>query len=283
MPRIIGPMVGTTLPKPDLEINDPRHGAYVRGKKVITEKVTAALHEAKENGDFADLYILKEGETLDDVPESATAVIDPNGGPDEPENPSGGIDISGATVGQTVKIAAVDDKGVPTAWEPVDFPGGGGGGTEWTTAFSKRLTEAVAEIQLELPKDYTELYIHVMPNFSNKPLVDADGVGVDGKIRAKIITATKNMVLIHDTAITTYSGAWGWLYSRPYRNDSGVPIASKPTPWIALFGQRGSAVSNNVQSSSPQFGVDHVIGDLVIQAVGGYSLNAGLGVTVMYK
>ena len=33
-----------------------------------------------------------------------------------------GIAVSGATVGQTVKISAVDDNGVPTAWEAVDFP-----------------------------------------------------------------------------------------------------------------------------------------------------------------
>lgn len=41
-----------------------------------------------------------------------------------PEGGSG-IAVTGATVGQTVKIAAVDDNGVPTAWEPVDLPSGG--------------------------------------------------------------------------------------------------------------------------------------------------------------
>ena len=40
-----------------------------------------------------------------------------------------GMDVTGATVDQTVKIAAVDDNGVPTAWEPVDMPSGGGDGT----------------------------------------------------------------------------------------------------------------------------------------------------------
>lgn len=39
----------------------------------------------------------------------------------------GGIAVTGATVGQTIRVAAVDDDGVPTAWEPVDFPSGGGG------------------------------------------------------------------------------------------------------------------------------------------------------------
>lgn len=37
-----------------------------------------------------------------------------------------GIAVSGATVGQTVKISAVDESGKPTAWEAVDFPSGGG-------------------------------------------------------------------------------------------------------------------------------------------------------------
>ena len=43
-----------------------------------------------------------------------------------PSDNSGGIAVTGASVGQTVKIAAVDENGVPTAWEPVDFPSGGG-------------------------------------------------------------------------------------------------------------------------------------------------------------
>lgn len=38
------------------------------------------------------------------------------------QGPAGaGLDVTGATVGQTVKISAVDDNGVPTAWEPVDM------------------------------------------------------------------------------------------------------------------------------------------------------------------
>lgn len=37
-----------------------------------------------------------------------------------------GMEIAGASVGQTVKISAVDSNGVPTAWEPVDMVSGGG-------------------------------------------------------------------------------------------------------------------------------------------------------------
>ena len=39
-----------------------------------------------------------------------------------------GMGITGATVGQIAKISAVDDNGVPTAWEPVDMPSGGADG-----------------------------------------------------------------------------------------------------------------------------------------------------------
>ena len=35
-----------------------------------------------------------------------------------------GLAITGAEVGQTVRIAEVDENGVPTAWEPADFPNG---------------------------------------------------------------------------------------------------------------------------------------------------------------
>lgn len=42
-----------------------------------------------------------------------------------PPDESGGISITGAKVGQTVKIAEVDENGVPTAWESADFPASG--------------------------------------------------------------------------------------------------------------------------------------------------------------
>lgn len=35
-----------------------------------------------------------------------------------------GMGITGATVGQIAKVAAVDASGVPTAWSPVDMPSG---------------------------------------------------------------------------------------------------------------------------------------------------------------
>lgn len=48
---------------------------------------------------------------------------------DRPGTGGGGdvdLGVTGAIVGQTVKISAVDENGTPTAWEPVEFPSGGG-------------------------------------------------------------------------------------------------------------------------------------------------------------
>ena len=55
-------------------------------------------------------------ENLNEIQDSIIA-LESNGGV--------GMGITGATVGQIAKIAAVDASGVPTAWEPVDMPSGG--------------------------------------------------------------------------------------------------------------------------------------------------------------
>lgn len=62
--------------------------------------------------------------------------------------PSGGTDISlgltAATVGQTVKVKAVDASGVPTAWEPVDMPTGGE--LSWHLVADLTVAEAVTDV-----------------------------------------------------------------------------------------------------------------------------------------
>lgn len=58
-----------------------------------------------------------------------------------------GMGITGATVGQIAKISAVDDNGVPTAWEPVDMPSGGGDG-EWI--FAGSVTSRVSGMVLKV-------------------------------------------------------------------------------------------------------------------------------------
>lgn len=87
-----------------------------------------------------------------------------------PQGPAGaGMDITGATVGQIAKIAAVDSDGKPTTWSPVDMPTGGGVET-WELIKHIKTTEAVNEIrinaddigepfELEEAQIYTKLYL----------------------------------------------------------------------------------------------------------------------------
>lgn len=62
-----------------------------------------------------------------------------------PGKDGAGLDVTGASVGQIAKIAAVDDAGKPTAWEAVDIPTGGNVTTEVVT-----LEEAVEAVTFDL-------------------------------------------------------------------------------------------------------------------------------------
>lgn len=53
-----------------------------------------------------------------------------------------GIDVTGAEVGQTIRVKAVDENGKPTEWEAVDFPEGGGA-TTWEDVGTTGYTEGI--------------------------------------------------------------------------------------------------------------------------------------------
>lgn len=61
--------------------------------------------------------------------------------------PGAGLDVTGAAVGQIVKIAAVDSDGVPTAWSPVYMPSGGSGSETWALVAEITTTENVNSIR----------------------------------------------------------------------------------------------------------------------------------------
>lgn len=97
--------------------------AYIKSNKslidaITTSKVSVAdiVNDLVTN--VADKPLsAAQGVALKQLIDDLQAIIPGEGG--------SGIAVTGATVGQTVKIAAVDDDGVPTAWEPVDLPSGG--------------------------------------------------------------------------------------------------------------------------------------------------------------
>ncbi len=106
----------------------------------LPEAINTALSQAKDTGMFdgkdgidgkdgADGQPGKDGQDYvltdadrNEIAEMAADLVE------VPESSGGGIAVTGAKVGQTVKISAVDENGVPTAWESVDFPSGGSGG-----------------------------------------------------------------------------------------------------------------------------------------------------------
>lgn len=71
----------------------------------------------------------------------------------------GGISVTGAEVGQTVKISEVDETGKPTAWEPTDFPSGGGSGElEYITSVTVEEDDAVS-LEVTLGDEYKAVLI----------------------------------------------------------------------------------------------------------------------------
>lgn len=85
-----------------------------------------------------------KGDTGDTGPQGPKGDTGPQGNPGKD---GAGMDVTGATVGQIAKISAVDDNGVPTAWEPVDMPSGGGNG-EWV--FAGSVTAESADMALKV-------------------------------------------------------------------------------------------------------------------------------------
>ena len=87
----------------------------------LQSATNAALAQAKASGEF-------DGAPGAEGPQGERGPTGDTG----PQGPAGaGLDVTGATVGQTVKISAVDDNGVPTAWVPVDMESGGTSEVSW--------------------------------------------------------------------------------------------------------------------------------------------------------
>lgn len=104
------------------------------------EDVTSAVESAAETLQPKGDYITQDG--LQDATNAALAQAKASG-----EFDGAGLDVTGATVGQTVKIAAVDDNGVPTAWVPVDMASGGG--ETWEKIAEIELTDAASLIKID--------------------------------------------------------------------------------------------------------------------------------------
>lgn len=167
-------------------------------------------------------------------------------GPAGPQGPAGapgkdgaGMDITGATVGQIAKIAAVDESGAPTAWEPVDMPGAGGA---WEKIIDTEVMEATPsftcnglncnEIYIRWSKlenatnmnSSLDLYLNNTLIMSSAIIVNKSGGGVYGWTLCRnnrIVWATERS----DGAISESNLRQGIVYV-PYNLISGVGTAT---------------------------------------------------------
>lgn len=163
----------------------------------------------------------------------------PQGPAGTPGKDGAGMDITGATVGQIAKIAAVDESGVPTAWEPVDMPGGGGA---WEKIIDTEVMEATPrftcnglncnEIYIKYSKmenatntnSVQDLYLNDTLIMSAATIVNKSGGGVYGWTLCRnngiVWVVTKSNGAISESNLTP-----GLVYAQ-YNLISGVGTAT---------------------------------------------------------
>lgn len=101
--------------------------------------------------------------------------------------------ITGASVGQIAKIAAVDESGVPTAWSPVDMPSGGGGSAETFELIKYiKTTEAVNEIKINADDNGEPFHLKEVQIYTWLYLQDDAAAGIFIKLHSSINGSTTN-------------------------------------------------------------------------------------------
>ena len=142
-----------------------------------------------------------------------------------------GVDLAmtGAAVGQIAKITEVDASGVPTAWEPVDMPSGGGS-EEWEHICDISVVEdtetPVNTITQDLGAEYKKLYI-LVDKQSSGGLVGGGSDSYPLRIYANS-QDNKNVVGVFGTAVM--SSGWS-VYSCEIEYNEGVGII---TGWSSI-------------------------------------------------
>lgn len=90
---------------------------------------------------------------------------------------AGGVDVTGAEIGQTIKVAAVDENGRPTAWEAVDRS------ESYRIVADVTLTETVSNITIEEdtegnPFELEDIYVYVSSILAAESTVEYSGSGI---------------------------------------------------------------------------------------------------------
>ena len=143
------------------------------------------------------------------------------------------LNVTGASVGQTIKVKAVDADGKPTAWEAVDMAAGDAEVWEELTHFVGTADNPVNSVKQTFPAGaYKKIYIvgHIVLSGTNNPVIfiDSDHTGVP-KVFANQATSGTFRVLIEafGTGVAVYrSGrtpdnqfAWNGGWDATTKND----------------------------------------------------------------
>ena len=137
--------------------------------------------------------------TNENVP-TAKAVYDALQDINIPSGTDISLNVTGATVGQTIKVKAVDANGKPTAWEAVDMAAGDTEVWEELTHFVGTADNPVSSVKQTFPAGaYKKIYIvgHIVLSGTNSPiiLIDSDNLGAP-KVFANQATSGTFRVLI---------------------------------------------------------------------------------------
>lgn len=192
----------------------------------LQSATNAALAQAKASGEFDGA----PGAEGPQGPKGATGATGPQGergptGDTGPQGPAGaGLDVTGATVGQTVKIAAVDANGVPTAWVPVDMASGGGA---WKKIIDTDVVEATQQFVCD-GLNCNEIFIKYSKMENATSTNSVQGLYLNGTL----ITASG--VIVNKSG----SGLYGWTLCR--NNGLVWTVARSPGAISAANMQTGS-------------------------------------------
>lgn len=147
--------------------------------------------------------------TNENVP-TAKAVYDALQDINIPSGTDISLNVTGATVGQTIKVKAVDADGKPTAWEAVDMAAGDTEVWEELTHFVSTANNAVNSVKQTFPAGaYKKIYIvgHIVLSGTNNPsiFIDSDSLGAP-KVFANQSTSGTFRVLIEafGTGVAVY-------------------------------------------------------------------------------
>lgn len=207
----------------------------------------AALAQAKASGEF-DGAPGAEGPQGPKGDTGATGATGPQGergptGDTGPQGPAGaGLDVTGAAVGQTVKISAVDVNGVPTAWVPVDMASGEDA-KEWTKIIDVSVTEATQMFKRDGLDNYTEFFLKWSDLQNATTINSVQDLYINNVIVASAaITVQKSGAAIYGWTWLKYNGrvwittksagailgsntTFGYAYA-PYNTVDGVGMAT---------------------------------------------------------